>query len=141
MISKEQIALQEGVEYEVKLMLGDIGVNNTLDVSKRHAILIEIQSYPIDPKNVNMEHTIDVYARMNAPGHLNEFIDIKDTFPIMNRDNEADMIYHYVIYDLCYLSHQLLETPSIELKFLSLSGEVKTNFEAKVVEFKNLKIN
>lgn len=112
-----------------------------MDVSKRHAILIEIQSYPVDPKNVNMEHTVDVFARMNAPGHLNEFIDIKDTFPIMNRDNEADMIYHYIIYDLCYLSHQLLEIPSIELKFVSLSGEVKTNFEAKVVEFKNLKIN
>ena len=51
------------------------------------------------------------------------------------------MIYHYVVYDMCYLTHQLTQLPTIDLKFRALSGDMRTEFEAKVVEFKNLKIN
>ena len=140
-MQKEQIALRDQIEHEVKLDLTDIGVNNTLDVSKSHVIMIEIQSYPAEPDRVNMEHVIDVSSKMNAPGHLDEFIDIKDTFPVLSEEEDAKMIYHYVVYDLCYLGHQLRETPSIELKFKSLNGEINSKLEAKVVEFKNLKIN
>ena len=140
-LNKEQIALKEGIEQEIILDLSDLGVNNTLDVSKSHVILIEVQSYPLDPEVVNLQHTIDVSAKMNAPGHLDEFIDIKDTFPVMSQKDSVDMIYNYVVYDLCYLTHHLTEKPTIQLKFKSLNGEVKSNFEAKVVEFKNLKIN
>jgi hypothetical protein len=84
---------------------------------------------------------IDVFARMNAPGHLDEFIDVKDTFPVMQGQDDVQMIYHYLVYDLCYLNHQLFEIPTIDLKLKSLDGEVLAKVDAKVVEFKNLKIN
>jgi hypothetical protein len=125
----------------IPIQLEDIVPGNALDVSKTHAILIEIQSYPSEPTKVNMEHVIDVFAKMNAPGQPDEFVDIKDMFPIMNEGEDPKMIYHYIIYDLCYLNHRLAETPTIDLKFKALSGEVMSSMEAKVVQFEDVKIN
>ena len=49
--------------------------------------------------DVNLSHVVDLHARMIAPGVFDEFIDIKDTFPIKN-DKNYQIIYHYVLYDL-----------------------------------------
>ncbi|CAI2376833.1 unnamed protein product [Moneuplotes crassus] len=141
MISKETLTLQENEKQTVLLPLDDLGLGNSTGVSERHAIIVEIKSLPNEPSSVKMNNVIDVKARMNAPGHLDEFINIKDTFPPLKDKKEGNMIYHYVVYDLCYLSHQIKVIPSIELEFESLDGVVKSEYIAKVVEFKNLKIN
>lgn len=140
-LKQEELALREGVETIITVDLLSAIDENSLDVSKSHMILIEVQSYPAYPDKVNMEHVIDVYARMNAPGQNKEFIDIKDTFPVMQRGEDPQMIYHYVVYDLCYLNHNAKDASTIELKFKSLSGDVRSQFDAKIVEFKHLKIN
>jgi hypothetical protein len=140
-IKQEDLTLQEGVDLNITLDLSNAIPMPTPEISKSHAILIEIQSFPSNPDAVNMEHVIDVYARMNVPGHLSEFIDIKDTFPVMREEDDAQMIYHYLIYDTCYITHTQLEPPTIELRLRSLSGQVNSRLDARVVEFKNLKMN
>ncbi|CAI2376411.1 unnamed protein product [Moneuplotes crassus] len=139
-LKKEQIALNEKDEHIITLSLDDLGVEPSMDISESHSIIIEVWSQPASTEVVDMKQVIDVKSKMNAPGHLNEFVNIKDTIPIL-RNQTSGKIYHYIIYDLCYLSYQLQETPTIELKFEALDGSVKSDFIARVVEFKNLKIN
>ena len=140
-LKNESIALRDGLEHDVILPLDSIASMNDTDTLQSHMILIEIQSFPNDPKSVNMREVIDVYSKMNAPGHLTEFIDIKDTFPINKTDKEVKMIYHYIIYDLCYLKSQLKGNETIHIKLKSLKGEILSKIDAKIVEFKTLKIN
>ena len=140
-LKQEKIALREELEHDVILPLNDLASMNDTDTLQSHMILIEIQSYPNDPDKVNMQEVIDVYSKMNAPGHLTEFIDIKDTFPVIEADKKIKMVYHYIIYDLCYLRDQIKEPPTIHIKLKSLQGEILSNIDAKVVEFKTLKIN
>ena len=97
-IKKEEILLKDKEESEMQLQIE--GVNNTEESLSRQMILIEIWSYPKNPKEVVIDSVIDVYAKMNAPGHPKEFIDIKDTFPIVEEDKSIKVIYHYIIYDL-----------------------------------------
>lgn len=140
-LKKEQISLTEELEHEVVLSLDNIVPQNDTDTLQSHMILIEVESYPDDPEKVDMREVIDVYAKMNAPGHPNEFIDIKDTFPVIEANQTVKMVYHYIIYDLCYLKSETKEPATIHIKFKSLKGEVLSHINAKVVEFKTLKIN
>lgn len=97
-IKKDEVTLNNGEEFEMKLQLEGM-MNNETSLSSQ-MVLIEIWSYPKDPQRVIIDKVIDVYAKMDAPGHPNEFIDIKDTFPVKEKDNSVKAIYHYIIYDL-----------------------------------------
>lgn len=140
-LKNEKISLRDGVEHEVTLNLDNIVPQNDTDTLQSHMILIEIKSYPDKPEEVDMREVIDVYSKMNAPGHLQEFIDIKDTFPVIESDQTVKMVYHYIIYDLCYLKSEAKEPASIQIKFKSLKGDILSQIDAKLVEFKTLKIN
>lgn len=128
------------MEVEVELELDNIVSSAGMDILSSHMILIEVQSRPVNLENIDMYQVVDVFAKMNAPGHLNEYVDIKDTFPVIKNDT-VQMVYHYIIYDLCHMQGILTKTPSISLKLKSLKGEVTAELDAKVVEFKNLKIH
>ena len=116
------------------------GIDGGAEALSSQMVLIEIWSYPKNPKEVVIESVIDVFAKINAPGYPNEFIDIKDTFPIVEEDNSIRKIYHYIIYDLCYLRKEVINPATIHLKFTSLKGEIKSEINAKIVEFKTIKI-
>lgn len=139
-LKKEKIALQQGVPHDIELLLEGVPPDSSKDTLSSHMIMIEVQSTP-SSRDVLMEHVIDLSARMLAPGHLTEFIDIKDTFPVQQGETSATMIYHYVVYDLCYLNNEIKEPPKIQLQLKSLDGGVLSEIDAKLVKFHHLKIN
>ena len=95
----ESYALNDKDEKFIEIPLNDLVEDTTKETLSSHMIIIEAHTQ-VNSDDVNMNHVVDLHARLKAPGVLDEFLDIKDTFPVQKAKGDGTIVYHYVLYDL-----------------------------------------
>ena len=67
---------------------------------EKHILIIEIESEIVSLGGRNYEDSLSVNAKFNIPGEGLDFVEISSS---LVQVDGRDVIYHYMVYDLCHL--------------------------------------